>query len=103
RVARGGVLVWVCARGRSCVTRISPGGASRDGGALVAQKAAGEACTEGRECQSAFCADKVCCKTMCDGPCVTCAKSGSEGICMPADVGMNPRGKCVDMGAAKCS
>ena len=98
--ARVGVLVVVAALASSCVNLSYP----PDAGALVAQKAAGQTCKENRECQSAICSlDGVCCKTACDGPCMTCAKSGSEGVCMPADVGTNPRGMCMDMGASKCS
>jgi hypothetical protein len=86
-----------------CVNLSYPPGASRDGGALVAQKAAGAACADDRECQSAFCSlDHVCCKTKCEGACYTCAKAGAEGVCMPADVDTNPRGLCVDEKAASC-
>jgi hypothetical protein len=97
-----GVLVVVSALA-GCVNLSYPPGASRDGGALAAQKAAGATCAQDRECQSAFCSFGVCCKTKCDGPCLTCAKAGSEGVCLPADEGTNPRGLCVDMGASKCS
>jgi hypothetical protein len=92
--ARVGVLVVISALSASCVNLSYPPGASRDGSAPAAQKAAGQACAEDRECQSAICSFGTCCKTLCDGPCVSCALEGSEGVCMPAPEGKNPRGLC---------
>jgi hypothetical protein len=92
-LARVGVLVVFAALGASCVNLSYPPGASRDAG-LVVQKAAGQACDKDSECQSAICSFGVCCKTACDGACVSCGLEGSEGVCMPAPEGMNPRDMC---------
>jgi hypothetical protein len=97
-----GVLVIAGALAASCVNLSYPPGASRDGGVFVSHLSSGAACAKGGDCQSGLCVDLVCCTTACEGPCMTCAKSGSEGFCMPADVGTNPRGACLDLGAAKC-
>jgi hypothetical protein len=97
-----GVLVVVAALAGSCVNLSYPPGASRDGGALVAQKASGEKCDENRECQSAFCVDGVCCKTECEGTCFTCAMANNLGICTPALENTDPREKCDDQKASSC-
>jgi hypothetical protein len=88
----------------SCVNLSYPPGASRDGGgqALVAHLGNGRACTMNADCASGHCADSVCCKTECSDTCFTCALVGNEGVCMPAPVGMDPRGSCVDEGVATC-
>src|SRR3954462_1763148 len=62
----------------------------------------GQACHTGADCASTFCADGVCCKSACTGPCQTCAAAGNVGTCIPADVGTDPRSDCADQGATTC-
>jgi hypothetical protein len=100
--ARVGLLVVVSTLVASCVNLSYPPGASRDGGALVAPKPSGEACTDNRECQSAFCVDGVCCKTECAGPCHTCAMADNKGNCTAALEDTDPRDKCEDQLASSC-
>jgi hypothetical protein len=64
--------------------------------------AIGQPCQAGADCDSTFCADGVCCKTACDGVCVTCSSTGNVGTCLPADVNTDPRDDCKDEGAATC-
>src|SRR5205814_625107 len=61
-------------------------------------KVLGDACRDGTECQSTFCADGVCCDGACTGDCSFCANGGSEGECQPAKAGTNPRLACGDAG-----
>ena len=100
--ARVGVLVAVASVAGACVNLSYPPGIQIDGGVFVAHKSLGSTCKAGAECQSGFCADGVCCKEACMTECFTCAKGGSEGFCMAADVGDNPRGACTDQGVASC-
>jgi MYXO-CTERM domain-containing protein len=44
----------------------------------------GAACVTAGDCQSGFCADRVCCATACNDPCVTCNSAASPGTCVPA-------------------
>jgi PA14 domain len=99
--ARVGVLVVVAALVGSCVNLTYPPGAA-DGGVFVAHKAAGKPCRIGAECTSGLCIDSVCCRSMCDGPCSTCAKMGSEGFCTPADANTSPRGMCPGSDMSTC-
>jgi hypothetical protein len=62
----------------------------------------GAQCTSASECESAFCADGVCCNSACDGTCTTCAAANSLGTCVPADIGTDPRDQCPDEGVASC-
>ncbi|HVV52444.1 MAG TPA: hypothetical protein VHO06_22445 [Polyangia bacterium] len=60
-------------------------------------------CTRGADCLTGFCSGGVCCNTACTGPCVSCAISGRLGTCWPVPAGaVDPRGLCVDEGAASC-
>jgi hypothetical protein len=51
------------------------------GGAVLKQ--IGEACAEGIDCESSFCANGVCCRMFCGGDCWSCAVAGSVGNCEP--------------------
>jgi hypothetical protein len=84
-----------------CVDLRYPPGASRDGGPAAPQRPNGQACLEGADCASGFCADGVCCKDKCEGPCHFCRKPGSFGFCMPAEADDNPRGLCKEDGCAQ--
>jgi hypothetical protein len=43
----------------------------------------GDPCTTAAECQSGFCADRVCCDRACDGPMQRCNVEGEVGTCVP--------------------
>lgn len=64
--------------------------------------AIGHSCAAAGDCASGFCADGFCCATDCSGTCQTCAAAQHVGICIPADVGTDPRSNCQDMGTAGC-
>jgi hypothetical protein len=97
-------LVVVAAIAASCVNLSYPPGASRDGGgqALVAHLGNGRVCKGNADCASGNCSDGVCCKTSCEQTCYSCALPGNEGVCMPAPLGMNPRGGCVAQDVSTC-
>ena len=103
-----------CGTCQSCATASNPGscaaitnapdpnactGSRRCDGQGVCREADAQPCTRSSDCASGACADGVCCSTACDGPCVTCS---SAGVCGLAAAGTNPRGQCVDDGAASC-
>jgi hypothetical protein len=51
------------------------------GGANCGPCAQGKTCAAATDCMSTFCADGVCCADACDGACLACNISGSEGTC----------------------
>jgi hypothetical protein len=104
RAVRVGVLAFVTgALALSCVNLSYPPGATRDGSAaIVAQVGNGHACKADGECTSGNCNDGVCCKTSCDMACYSCALPGNAGVCMPAPMGMNPRGSCATQDVSTC-
>jgi hypothetical protein len=62
-----------------------------------------DACTSNDECASGFCTDGVCCNEACQGACVSCDLPNQSGTCAPIEAGdPDPRGVCVDRGAASC-
>jgi PA14 domain len=99
--ARVGVLVVLAAFVGSCVNLKYPT-ATPDGGVFIATKSRGDPCRKGAECQSGLCVDGVCCKTECTGECVTCSKSGAEGVCNNSDVDTNPRNACRAAAVETC-
>jgi hypothetical protein len=63
----------------------------------------GTACTAGTQCASGNCVDGVCCGSASCGSCSACNLAGSAGTCRVVPVGTpDPRGVCVDQGAATC-
>ncbi len=60
-------------------------------GACVVKRAAGEGCGAGKECDTGFCVDGVCCKSACTAQCEACDVSPNEGNCIP--VSGTPHGK----------
>lgn len=62
----------------------------------------GQLCTRGGDCQSGSCTDGVCCNEPCKDACQSCVITGSVGVCLPAELGTDPRGECPDEGAASC-
>jgi hypothetical protein len=65
-------------------------------------KIEGAACGAAGECASGFCFDGVCCRTDCSTACWSCSVQGSVGVCIPAEVGTDPRNDCPDDGLSSC-
>ncbi len=57
-------------------------------------------CNDGSDCQSASCADGLCCDGACDGVCEACNVAGSEGVCTLHAAGTDPDDECA--GADSC-
>jgi hypothetical protein len=60
----------------------------------VADHADGDDCTGDEECRSGSCADGVCCATSCREDCERCDDPATPGVCVPVDVGTDPRRRC---------
>jgi MYXO-CTERM domain-containing protein len=59
----------------------------------------GSACSAGKECQSGYCVDGICCGEPCGGQCEACNVAPNEGTCVPvtgAPVGSRPQCKGDD-------
>jgi hypothetical protein len=67
---------------------------------LCGLKANGQACGDGTECLSKFCAQGFCCNSACGGACQSCAVAGALGTCSPVAVG--PSAQCTKMLASTC-
>ena len=66
-------------------------------------KPLGANCSLGKDCQSGFCAQGVCCHDACSGACKACNLSGSLGLCNSvADGTPDPQGQCVATLQATC-
>ena len=70
------------------------GGEDQSSAEVYAPGKGGQACDVGRECESGFCADEVCCDSACTGTCHACALAGSMGICTTVPPGEDPRLEC---------
>ncbi|HVR64105.1 MAG TPA: hypothetical protein VMU50_19535, partial [Polyangia bacterium] len=86
----------------------SPGGMSGTDDAAAADvppplSPVGVACAQDVDCDSGFCVDSVCCTSRCDGTCQSCNLTGSPGLCLPAEVGTDPRNDCPDELAGSCA
>lgn len=68
----------------------SPGGALSSAEIFEPKTALGEPCTAADDCASGHCVDGVCCDTACQngvpGDCMSCAVTGSLGVCSPEPV-----------------
>jgi hypothetical protein len=77
------------------------GGAAGDGGTLLPL---GSACTNHAQCESASCADGVCCDSACGGLCEAC---DSDGACKQLPPNTDPQNECGACkrcdGAGACS
>jgi hypothetical protein len=63
----------------------------------------GSACTSAAQCASGNCVDGVCCNTAACGSCMACNLASAPGTCAVVPAGLpDPRGVCVDQGAASC-
>jgi hypothetical protein len=67
------------------------------------KKGNGAGCVMDSECTSNFCADGVCCGARCNTQCMSCNQTGQLGNCRAVAAGQpDPRGICIDAGAASC-
>jgi hypothetical protein len=64
----------------------------------------GSPCNVGTECTTGVCsAEKVCCDTACNGPCVSCKLPATNGKCSPIAAGnTDPTGQCMVSAPATC-
>jgi hypothetical protein len=63
----------------------------------------GSACATADDCESASCADGVCCEIACSGACVTCNQAGSAGRCLPIAAGQtDAHGVCPTEAVVSC-
>ena len=85
-------------------------GATADGGAGGAPTCAfdggcarplGAACAGDGQCESGTCADGVCCKSSCVGPCRSCNQPSTSGTCTGYTAGTDPEIECT--GGATCN
>lgn len=70
------------------------GGEHQSSAEIYRSAGVGQACVVGRQCDSGFCVDGVCCDSACEGACLTCALPGAEGVCLPAAPGTDPHQDC---------
>jgi hypothetical protein len=79
-------------------------GAPADGSAGGGTGANGDRCNVASDCVSTRCVDGFCCESACDATCSTCRSAGEEGLCRHVAAGApDPRGICMDSGAASCN
>jgi hypothetical protein len=79
-----------CAAGTFCVS------------GSCGKKPIGASCGTNDDCNSAFCAQGVCCATACSGTCKSCAVPASAGTCINVPAGQDPLAQCDDQGSATC-
>ena len=79
-------------------------GAGGAGGATAGSGALGAPCTTNAQCATLHCVDGVCCESVCNTACFSCnLNAGQAGRCrLVANRAPDPRGVCVDTGAASC-
>ncbi len=97
---------YVC-NGARCFTACATDTACSTGNVCVqgscGLKPNGAFCSGPAECQSDQCAQGVCCATACAGACMSCALTGTMGLCTAVPNGLpDPAGLCSDKGAASC-
>lgn len=65
----------------------------------------GQPCAGGGECKTGFCVDSVCCAAACTGKCQACAEASTgspNGVCGPAQAGLNPHDSCTASTPESC-
>ena len=65
----------------------------------------GATCSGNGQCLSDFCADGVCCNSVCDGSCRACSneKTGtSDGVCNDVKAGTDPDNECPGSNTCPC-
>lgn len=84
-----------CSAGNYCV-----------GAMCTPQKTKGQACAVDDECDTAHCADNVCCDAACSGKCEACTSAlkgyGKDGDCEAVTGGTDPDGDCAVNPANPC-
>ena len=82
------VCLWGCADGAARCSRGCPsgdgicvGGSYCSGDEECRAKKQDGPCSSDHECLSGFCAQGVCCASVCVGPCFACNQSGTAGTC----------------------
>jgi len=86
----------------ACTTNADCNGSNICLGGACSQRPNGMTCAAGGECQSGFCQQGVCCNQSCTGICMSCALTGSVGVCTPIAAGQDPLAQCADTGSASC-
>jgi hypothetical protein len=85
---------FTCTKKNDCTTKTCTALACAGGGRPL-----GSPCSTGGVCDSGHCVDGVCCESVCDGLCETCALPGLEGRCVNIPAGQpEPSGSCVASG-----
>lgn len=59
---------------------------------------AGTPCRSDGECATGPCVDGVCCRSLCEGPCVRCDLPAAPGDCLPIAAGADPDDECPGEG-----
>ena len=63
----------------------------------------GTSCSPDTRCASGHCVDGFCCDSPCSDACNTCGSPSAPGTCSLIEAGaVDPRGQCIDRGAAAC-
>lgn len=78
-----GGLCGTCSTGQTC-----------DAGLCKTSSEPGTLCASPDDCASQLCIDGVCCQSVCDGLCESCAIQGQEGSCQPYPDQTDPEGEC---------
>ncbi|HET7541491.1 MAG TPA: FG-GAP repeat protein, partial [Polyangiaceae bacterium] len=89
----------------------APQSKTATGAGLVYTEGLGEtgaACSAGKDCQSGFCVEGVCCASACSGACQSClAKNkasggGADGVCGSVKAETDPRDSCPESSSGSC-
>ena len=71
-------------------------------GGVCRKKDLAAGCTTNAECASGFCQQGVCCASLCNGTCRSCALAGSAGACTNIPAHADSQGTCPDDGQTTC-
>jgi hypothetical protein len=99
---------YMCAAGAACLTTCTGNGDCAAGytcasGSCTNLTPNGSGCTDGTQCISGHCIEKVCCGAASCSACSSCAVPGKAGTCQPvAKGGADPLGTCVVTGISTC-
>jgi Cellulose binding domain len=88
--------LFACASSADCV----PGRVCANG--RCGRSPFGAPCAIADDCNSGFCQQGVCCASVCNGTCRSCALPGSAGTCTAVPRGQDPLTQCSDQTAALC-
>jgi hypothetical protein len=100
-----GALAWL-ATGCFALFDFNDGsGGGGSGGSNPSGNKNGTKCTEGSECASKHCVDRVCCDTACDSACKACTAEltgKTDGDCLPVVDDTDPDGDCEPSNPKMC-